>query len=243
VKGTTPAGAATEREASEWVRAMFGRVAHRYDLANHLLSFNIDRYWRARTVTRVRATLRTPGAKALDLCCGTGDMLLALEADRGDAVWGSDFCHPMLTAAASKIARRRFRSRLFESDALRIPVRDGSFDLVTVAFGFRNLANYAEGIAEMRRVLRRGGVAAILEFSQPPNPLFAALYNFYSRRVLPAVGGALSGSKDAYRYLPESVRKFPSAEELARNMRDAGFSDVTFERLTGGIVCLHLGQV
>jgi demethylmenaquinone methyltransferase/2-methoxy-6-polyprenyl-1,4-benzoquinol methylase len=242
VKGTTPDGAATEREASEWVRAMFGRVAHRYDLVNHLLSFNIDRYWRARTVARVRAMLQGPGARALDLCCGTGDLLLALEADRGGGVWGSDFCHPMLLAAAGKIARRRFRSRLFESDALRIPVRDGSFDLVTVAFGFRNLANYAEGLAEMRRVLRPEGVAAILEFSRPPNWLFAALYDFYSGRVLPAVGGALSGSKDAYRYLPESVRKFPSAEELARNMREAGFSDVTFERLTGGIVCLHLGR-
>jgi demethylmenaquinone methyltransferase / 2-methoxy-6-polyprenyl-1,4-benzoquinol methylase len=243
VTGTTPDGAATEREASDWVRAMFGQVAHRYDLANHLLSFNIDRYWRARTVARVRATLQTPGARALDLCCGTGDLLLALEADRGDGVWGSDFCHPMLTAAAVKIARRRFRSRLFESDALRIPVRDASFDLVTVAFGFRNLANYAHGLAEMRRVLRPGGMVAILEFSQPPNPLFAALYNVYSRRVLPAIGGALSGSKDAYTYLPESVRKFPSAEELARNMRDAGFSEVTFERMTGGIVCLHVGRV
>ena len=170
-------------------------------------------------------------------------MLLALEAERGDGIWGSDFCHPMLTAAAGKIARRRFRSRLFESDALRIPVRDASFDLVTVAFGFRNLANYAEGLAEMRRVLRPGGMAAILEFSQPPNPLFATLYNFYSRQVLPAIGGAVSGSKEAYTYLPESVRKFPSAEELARNMRDAGFSQVTFERLTGGIVCLHIGTV
>jgi demethylmenaquinone methyltransferase/2-methoxy-6-polyprenyl-1,4-benzoquinol methylase len=221
---------------------MFGKVAHRYDLANHLLSLNIDRYWRARTVARVRAKLQAPGARTLDLCCGTGDLLLALEAARGGAVWGSDFCHPMLTAASAKIARRRYHSRLFESDALRIPVRDASFDLITVAFGFRNLANYAHGLAEMRRALRPGGVAAILEFSQPPNPLFAALYNFYSRRVLPAIGGALSGSKDAYTYLPESVRKFPSAEELARNMREAGFADVEFERMTGGIVCLHLGS-
>jgi demethylmenaquinone methyltransferase/2-methoxy-6-polyprenyl-1,4-benzoquinol methylase len=241
--GTTPAGAATEREAAEWVRSMFGRVAHRYDLANHLLSLNIDRYWRARTVKRVRDTLRAPGARTLDLCCGTGDLLLALETDRGAAVWGSDFCHPMLTAASGKIARRGFRSCVFESDALRIPVRDESFDLVTVAFGFRNLSNYTHGLEEMRRVLRPGGVAAILEFSQPPNPLFASLYNFYSRRVLPVIGGALSGSLEAYTYLPESVRKFPGAEELAANMGAAGFSNVTFERMTGGIVCLHLGRV
>jgi demethylmenaquinone methyltransferase/2-methoxy-6-polyprenyl-1,4-benzoquinol methylase len=242
MRGTTPAGASTEREASEWVRAMFGRVAYRYDLANHLLSLNIDRYWRARTVARVRAVLRAPGAKALDLCCGTGDLLLALEAGGGSAVWGSDFCHPMLTAAAEKIARRGFRSRVFEADALQIPVRDGSLDLVTVAFGFRNLVDYPRGLEEMRRVLRPGGVAAILEFSQPPNRTFAALYNFYSRRVLPSLGGVLSGSKDAYAYLPESVRKFPSAEELAQMMRDVGFSEVSFERITGGIVCLHVAQ-
>jgi demethylmenaquinone methyltransferase/2-methoxy-6-polyprenyl-1,4-benzoquinol methylase len=222
---------------------MFGRVAHRYDLANHLLSLNIDRYWRARTVARVETVLRAPGAKALDLCCGTGDLLLALEAGGGSSVWGSDFCHPMLTAASEKIARRGFHARVFEGDALQIPVRDRSLDLVTVAFGFRNLVDYPRGLEEMRRVLRPGGLAAILEFSQPPNRTFAALYNFYSRRVLPAVGGALSGSKDAYAYLPESVRKFPSAEELAQMMRDAGFAEVSFERITGGIVCLHVGQV
>jgi demethylmenaquinone methyltransferase/2-methoxy-6-polyprenyl-1,4-benzoquinol methylase len=242
MKGTTPAGAATEREASEWVRAMFGRVAHRYDLANHLLSLNIDRYWRARTVARVKAVLTTPGAKALDICCGTGDLLLALEAGGGGAMWGSDFSHPMLTAASKKIARRGFRSHVFEADALQMPVRDASFDLVTIAFGFRNLVDYPQGLEEMRRMLRPGGVAAILEFSQPPNALFAALYNFYSRRVLPSLGGALSGSKDAYAYLPQSVRKFPSPERLAQMMRDAGLAQVSFERMTGGIVCLHLGR-
>jgi demethylmenaquinone methyltransferase / 2-methoxy-6-polyprenyl-1,4-benzoquinol methylase len=242
MKGTTPAGAASEREASEWVRGMFGRIAGRYDLVNHLLSFNLDRYWRARTVARVRSALLAPDTRALDLCCGTGDLLLALEAARGGPVWGSDFCHPMLTAAAGKIARRGFESRVFEADALEIPARDGSFDLVTVAFGFRNLADYGKGLREMRRVLGPGGMAAILEFSQPPNPLFSRLYRFYSLHVLPALGGALSGSKDAYSYLPESVRKFPSPDELAGQMRQAGFRNVTYERITGGIVCLHLGR-
>jgi len=240
MKGTTPAGALTEQEAAQWVRGMFGRLAHRYDLLNHLLSFNLDRYWRARTVARVRPVLQAPGTRALDLCCGTGDLLLALAAERNAAILGSDFCHPMLTAAVDKIARRGFGSQVFESDALRIPARDGSFDLVTVAFGFRNLANYQTGLEEIRRVLRPGGLAAILEFSQPPNALFAGFYNFYSRRILPAIGGALSGSRDAYAYLPESVRKFPSAPELAQQMQDTGFRNVTFERMTGGIVCLHL---
>jgi len=243
MKGTTPAGARDEREAARWVRGMFARVAPRYDLANHLLSFNIDRYWRAHTVKRVRHVLARPEARALDICCGTGDLLLALAARSPGTVFGSDFCHPMLAGAGRKIARRRARAVLFEADALNLPVRDASFDAVTVAFGFRNLANYAAGLAEMRRVLRPGGVAAILEFSRPPNPLFGALYRFYSRRILPWIGGALSGSRGAYAYLPESVRKFPTADELAEGMRQAGFQDVRYEYLTLGIAALHLGQV
>jgi demethylmenaquinone methyltransferase/2-methoxy-6-polyprenyl-1,4-benzoquinol methylase len=221
---------------------MFGRVAHRYDLANHLLSFNIDRYWRWHTVRRVRQLLQRPSARALDVCCGTGDLLLALQrASRNAAVFGSDFCHPMLLAANGKLGRRRVPAPLFEADALQLPLRDASLDVITVAFGFRNLANYATGLAEMRRVLRPGGAAAILEFSQPPNPAFRTLYEFYSRRILPWIGGALSGSRDAYTYLPDSVRKFPSAEELAASMRAAGLVNVSFEYLTGGIVALHLG--
>ena len=124
----------------------------------------------------------------------------------------------------------------------RLPLRDASLDLLTVAFGFRNLANYESGLAEVRRVLRPGGTAAILEFSRPPNRAFAALYNFYSRRILPVIGGALSGSRYAYTYLPESVRKFPDAPELAARMCAAGFNGVEYEYLTGGIVALHLGR-
>ena len=243
MKGATPPGASTEREAAAWVRGMFARVAHRYDLANHLLSFNIDRRWRAHTVRRAGRILKQEGARALDICCGTGDLTLALsEASRG-VVMGSDFCHPMLVEARDKIARRRARATpLFEADALRLPLGDASLDLITVAFGFRNLANYQAGLIEMRRVLRPGGMAAILEFSRPPNPLFAGLYHFYSRRILPWIGGALSGSRDAYRYLPESVGKFLTAPELADDMRRAGFENVSFEYLTGGIVALHLGE-
>jgi demethylmenaquinone methyltransferase/2-methoxy-6-polyprenyl-1,4-benzoquinol methylase len=242
MSGSTPEGARSEQEAARWVRGMFGRVAHRYDLANHLLSFNIDRYWRAHTVRRTREILDRPEARVLDICCGTGDLVLAL-ARQGRPVLGSDFCHPMLVAAHGKIAQRRAPAVLFESDALTLPLRDASLDLLTVAFGFRNLANYESGLVEMRRVLRSGGMAAILEFSQPPNALFGAFYNMYSRRILPWIGGLISGSRDAYTYLPESVRKFPTAPGLAAMMRSAGFADVTFEHLTGGIVALHLGRI
>lgn len=241
MKGTTPPGAAGEREAAGWVRGMFARVAPRYDLANHLLSFNLDRWWRAHTARRVRGILERPDARVLDICCGTGDLVLAL-GKRGGFVLGSDFCHPMLVGARDKMRSKRARGALFEADALNLPLADASLDLITVAFGFRNLANYNAGLREMRRVLRPGGTAAILEFSQPPNRIFAALYRFYSRRLLPLIGGALTGSREAYEYLPESVRKFPNAPDLAEDMRRAGFSSVSFEYLTGGIVALHLGE-
>jgi demethylmenaquinone methyltransferase/2-methoxy-6-polyprenyl-1,4-benzoquinol methylase len=241
--GTTPEGAHSEQEASRWVRAMFGRVAPRYDLANHLLSANVDRYWRNRTVSRVSDILERPHATVLDLACGTGDLLIALERRAGRGLIGSDFCHPMLTAAGAKLKRHRMVSKLVESDALSLPFPDASIDLVTIAFGYRNLANYRAGLAEMRRVLRPGGALAILEFTQPPNAAFAAVYNWYSRRVLPVIGGFLSGAKEAYEYLPESVRKFPEAPELASMMKNEGFSRVDWEYLTFGIAALHIGRI
>ena len=241
-QGTTPAGISDEQQAATWVRGMFGSIAPRYDLLNHLLSLNIDRYWRARTVKRVSSMLAKPGARVLDLCCGTGDLMLALQARSGTMVYGSDFCHPMLVAANHKVDQRRVRSALFEADALRLPVADASVDLSTIAFGFRNLSNYQQGLQELMRVLSPGGLAAILEFSTPPNPVLSRLYDFYSRAILPTIGGWISGSEEAYSYLPESVRKFPGAEDLAEQMRDAGFTNVRFERMTAGIVALHLGE-
>ncbi len=237
--GTTPAGAETEQQASAWVRGMFDRIAPRYDLLNHLLSLNIDRYWRARTVAQVRRILERPNAEVLDVCCGTGDLMRALESrGRRARVFGSDFSHPML----EKAKRKTVHGRWFEADALRLPIAGASFDLVTTAFGFRNLSNYRGGLSELRRVLKPGGTLAILEFSTPPNALIAELYGFYSRAILPTIGGMISGSKEAYRYLPESVRKFPDADGLAQQMREAGFVKVRFERMTAGIVALHLGD-
>ncbi len=234
--GTTPPGAAGERAAANWVRGMFGRIAVHYDLLNHLLSFNLDRRWRRRTVGRIAEMLHRPGARVLDLCCGTGDVLVDIERQRREDVFGADFCHPMLVAA-----RRKVTAPLFEADALQLPLRDASFDLITIAFGFRNLANYRRGLEELLRVLKPGGVVAILEFSQPTNRAFGAVYGFFSTRVLPWVGGMISGSREAYAYLPESIRKFPDAEELAGEMRRVGFAKVEFERMTGGAVALHLG--
>lgn len=235
--GTTPPDTASEQEAARWVRGMFGEVAPRYDLLNHLLSLNIDKYWRSRTVRKVAPILDRADATVADICCGTCDLLIAMEARLKGRALGTDFCHPMLTAARGK----NLRSPLFEADATRLPLPDRSLDLVTCAFGFRNLANYRAGLEEMLRVLKPGGTAAILEFSTPPNAAFAAFYNFYSRRILPRIGAMISGSRDAYTYLPESVKKFPGAEALASDMRAAGLTNVEFERMTFGIVALHVG--
>jgi demethylmenaquinone methyltransferase / 2-methoxy-6-polyprenyl-1,4-benzoquinol methylase len=224
------------------VRDMFSSIAHRYDLLNHLLSCNIDKRWRSRTVARLRSVLARPDARVLDLACGTGDLLLELERGRNGRVFGSDFCHPMLTAARRKIEQQHARSVLFEADALRLPLRDGTLDLITVAFGLRNFADYRRGLAEMRRALRAGGVAAILEFSQPTSRLFGRLYDFYSLAILPRLGGAISGSRAAYQYLPDSVRQFPGPDGLAEMMLEAGFARVEFERMTGGVVALHIGS-
>lgn len=253
--GTRPEGAATERDASEHVRRMFSEIAPRYDLLNRLLSLSFDRQWRRRTAVAFDHILRLPHARVLDLCCGTGDLALALKrrathsCSPGAAIFGSDFAHPMLVRAMRKSAEFQaargatpFSISYFEGDAMNVPVADSSFDLITAAFGFRNLANYAAGLREFHRLLRPGGELGILEFVEPTGPLFGPLYRFYFRRILPWVGGAISGSGAAYSYLPASVSKFPHPEPLAQMMRDTGFSDVAYTLWTGGIVALHTGR-
>jgi demethylmenaquinone methyltransferase / 2-methoxy-6-polyprenyl-1,4-benzoquinol methylase len=234
-KGTTPDGAATEEQAARYVRGMFARVAPRYDLLNHVLSFQIDKYWRAVTVKRVGEVLADPKATVVDLACGTGDLTAALTRRARARVIGSDFCHPMLTVAQTKQMHK-----LFEADALQLPLADRSVDLITCAFGFRNFTNYRRGMTEFLRVLKPGGRVAILEFSTPPNAAFRAAYNFYSTQVLPKIGAALSGAPDAYTYLPESVKKFPAAPELASEFLASGFHKVEYEYLTLGIAALHI---
>lgn len=246
VAGTRPEGAQDDTEAADRVRELFGAIAARYDLLNHLLSFSCDRWWRRRAARRVGHVLRAPG-RVLDLCCGTGDLSFALEGEArrqggGAQIFAADFVHAMLARAGEKAGERSSGVRFVAADALRLPFPDATFDLVALAFGFRNLANYAKGIAELQRVLRPGGELAILEFSEPTGRLFGGLYRFYFRRVLPAIGGWVSGSRNAYGYLPASVARFPSPEELAPQLRAAGFAAVRFERWSAGIVALHLAE-
>jgi demethylmenaquinone methyltransferase/2-methoxy-6-polyprenyl-1,4-benzoquinol methylase len=217
---------------------MFSGIAKRYDLLNHLLSGNIDKRWRRIVTTRVRDKI-SGNARVLDVACGTGDLAVALFENTGARVVGTDFCRPMLKIAASKTAQR---IPLIEGDALDLPFRDGSFEAVTIAFGLRNLASVEGGLAELRRVLKPGGWLAVLEFSRPANAMLRPLFGLYFTRVLPLMGGLISGSRSAYTYLPASVQKFPDQEQLSLLMQQAGFEQVQFENLTGGIAALHMGR-
>jgi demethylmenaquinone methyltransferase/2-methoxy-6-polyprenyl-1,4-benzoquinol methylase len=241
--GTRPEGVRDETEAAAHVREMFGRIAPRYDLLNHLLSLDIDKVWRRRVARRFSALLHDPNARVLDLCCGTGDLAFAFrrEAPQGAEITGSDFVAEMLVRARAKAAAARADVKFVEADALNLPFADGSFDLVSCAFGFRNLANYERGLQEILRVLKPGGAAGILEFAEPPGKMFGAVYRFYFRRILPILGAMISGNASAYTYLPNSVTEFPSPEELKLQFERAGFVEVQFERWTGGIVTLHTG--
>ena len=240
--GTTPPGVAGESQTAKWVQRMFSDIAPRYDLLNHLLSFNIDRTWRKALVQSLTPSLQLPEARVLDLCCGTGDVLLALQSAAFKPVIGADFCHPMLLAAAGKSRARGFATPLFEADALELPLAANSLDAISIAFGFRNLVDYQAGLAECLRVLKPGGALAILEFSHPPGLATRAAYSFYSSVLLPVIGALVSGSREAYTYLPESVKRFPQAEELRGMFEARGFVNAQFELLTGGIAALHTGD-
>lgn len=221
------------------VREMFAGIAKRYDLLNHLLSGNVDKRWRRIVAKRVREKLSSSSSLILDVACGTGDLSLTLFENTGARVVGTDFCRPMLEIAAGKTSDR---IPLIEGDALNLPFRDGAFEVVTIAFGLRNLASVEGGLAELRRVLKPGGWVAVLEFSRPANAMMRPLFGLYFTRVLPLMGGLVSGSRMAYSYLPASVQKFPDQEQLSLLMQRAGFEQVQFENLTGGIAALHMGK-
>jgi demethylmenaquinone methyltransferase/2-methoxy-6-polyprenyl-1,4-benzoquinol methylase len=217
---------------------MFSGIAKRYDLLNHLLSGNVDKRWRRIVATRVREKV-SGNSRVLDVACGTGDLALTLFESTGVRVVGTDFCRPMLEIAAAKIPREM---PLIEGDALNLPFRDASFEAVTIAFGLRNLASVEGGLAELRRVLKPGGWVAVLEFSRPANAMLRPVFGLYFNKVLPLMGGLISGSHYAYSYLPASVEKFPDQQQLSLLMQRAGFDQVQFENLTGGIAALHLGR-
>ncbi|MDQ2839889.1 MAG: bifunctional demethylmenaquinone methyltransferase/2-methoxy-6-polyprenyl-1,4-benzoquinol methylase UbiE [Acidobacteriota bacterium] len=239
--GATASGVKGESQTAGWVQRMFAEIAPKYDLLNHLLSFNVDKRWRKSLLKQLDPVLANPEARILDLCCGTGDVTLALQARAAAQILAADFCHPMLVSAQKKALQRGRTARLFEADALLLPVAGDSFDAISIAFGFRNLANYARGLEELWRVIRPGGILAILEFSHPRGALTNVAYGFYSRCVLPLIGQLISGSHEAYSYLPDSIAKFPQAQELEQMMRQAGFVQTRFQLLSGGIAALHTG--
>jgi demethylmenaquinone methyltransferase/2-methoxy-6-polyprenyl-1,4-benzoquinol methylase len=231
-----PADRATKRA---FVRGMFSAIAPRYDLLNHLLSFNIDRRWRRRAI----AALSWPDAPAgtyLDLCAGTLDVAVALAKEAGfrGRVLGADFAEPMLRAGREKITAR---VSPVVADALELPLPNECASGAIVAFGIRNVSDLDVALREVFRILDRGARFVILEFTTPRNPLMRALYHFYFHQMLPVIGGIVSGHRTAYRYLPASVAQFPGEEELARRMGAAGFTDVKWTSLSFGIAAIHVG--
>jgi demethylmenaquinone methyltransferase/2-methoxy-6-polyprenyl-1,4-benzoquinol methylase len=230
---------------SRSVQRMFAGIAPRYDFLNHLLSGSVDRYWRRIAVHKVRELAGSVGKPVcLDLCSGTGDLALALHRALNTRIIASDFCHPMLTRSNRKIdaAGCGQSVRTIEADALALPFPDSTFDALTIGFGLRNLEDPYRGLQEMHRVLKHSGALVVLEFSKPVVPVFREIFNFYFNRILPRLGAIVSRDDSAYRYLPSSVQRFPSQTELAALMRSAGFSEVDYRNLTGGIAALHWGR-
>jgi len=227
-------------ERARSVRRIFGAIAGRYDFLNHALSANLDRRWRAACVREVGRRLRAPSPLILDVGCGTAD--LALAVSRLGRVVGCDFSRPMLERGAEKVARAGRAIELLEADALHLPFGDRSFDAVVSAFVLRNLADLDRGLEEMRRVLRPGGVLAVLDFGMPRLPVVSGCYRFYFLRVLPRIGKGVSGVDGAYGYLPRSVEEFPPAEELRERAIRAGLEGVHCRRVSGGITVLLTGS-
>jgi len=241
VIGAAPEGASDPASAARAVREMFTSIAPRYDLLNHVLSFNVDRWWWRKTA-RTFAPVLARDSRVLDLCCGTGDMAFALRRQAGKSaarILGVDFSHAMLQRANDKSAGKSLR--WVEADALHLPFPDQQFDLITAAFGFRNLADYDAGLREMARLLRPGGECGILDFGEPGG-LMGKLYRVYFKHVLPAIGALVSGVRGPYAYLPASVERFPSPEEMLGRMRRAGFREASWTPYTFGIAGLYRGK-
>jgi demethylmenaquinone methyltransferase/2-methoxy-6-polyprenyl-1,4-benzoquinol methylase len=250
VAGAAPEGARDAYSAARAVREMFTSIAPRYDLLNHVLSFNVDRLWWRRSARTFAYTFSQPDCRVLDLCCGTGEMTFALRRQAGERapqILGADFSHAMLQRARGKSLHKKMRGatsampRWIEADALTLPFPDEHFNLVTSAFGFRNLADYDAGLREISRVLKSGGECGILDFSEPRG-LIGHLYRIYFKRVLPRVGAVLSGVRGPYSYLPNSVERFPEPQEMLDRMHCAGFREASWTPYTFGIAGLYRGK-
>jgi demethylmenaquinone methyltransferase/2-methoxy-6-polyprenyl-1,4-benzoquinol methylase len=240
-KDTATRAAEGGEEKSAYVREIFSEIAPRYDLLNHLLSFNIDRVWRRRAIASLRVD-RRPDGRYLDLCAGTLDVSVELARTSGfrGSIVGADIAEPMLRAGKKKAEGLRIAP--LAADALRLPLEGHSMSGAIVAFGIRNVQDLDGALSEVHRILEPGGRFVILEFSTPRSPLVNTAYQLYFRQVLPLIGGWISGHPSAYRYLPRSVANFPIQEELARRMRSAGFKNVSWRSLTMGIAAIHTGE-
>lgn len=241
-RGARPAGAQDETSAAEAVRGMFNSIAPRYDLLNHVLSANVDRLWWRRAARRFRGVLAKPDAAILDICCGTGDLTMALLKHRPPGarpVLAADFAREMLARGARKFAQRG--AVALEADALHLPLAAKSLDLIVTAFGFRNLANYDAGLREFARVLKPGGQLGILEFSEPGG-IIGKAYAVYFRRVLPAIGRVICGREGPYNYLPSSVGNFPQPARMLEMMRAAGYEECAWQPYTFGIAGLYTAR-
>src|SRR6266540_512895 len=231
------------RESGEFavqVRTMFDRIAGVYDLMNSAMTAGMHHRWRARAADRAELS---PGDTALDTCCGTGDLAFELARRVGPqgTVVGCDFSEPMLELARRKAADRDAPQVRFEwADALELPYEDGSFDAATVGFGVRNLADLGRGLDELNRVLKPGGRLVILEITQPRRPPLSAFYSLWFDRLVPLLG-TVAGDRDAYAYLPQSVKRFPAPERLAAMMDAAGLERIRYVVLAGGIIAIHRG--
>ena len=242
VIGAAPEAAGDPQSAARAVREMFTSIAPRYGLLNHVLSFNVDRLWWRRAARAFSSVLARPDTRVLDLCCGTGDMTFALHrrvTNSAATILGVDFSHAMLQRASQKSVGTSLS--WVEADALNLPFPDAHFDLVTAAFGFRNLANYDAGLREIARILRPGGECGILDFGEPRG-LIGRVYRIYFKRVLPGIGTMISGVRGPYAYLPASVERFPQPAELLERMRVAGFREASWTPYTFGIAGLYRGK-
>jgi demethylmenaquinone methyltransferase / 2-methoxy-6-polyprenyl-1,4-benzoquinol methylase len=244
--GASPTGAHDPQSAARAVREMFTSIAPRYDLLNHVLSCNVDRMWWRRTARMFHHIVSRSDARVLDLCCGTGDMTFALCREAGKTparILGADFSHAMLQRAIAKTRESDIQASpdWIEADALSLPLPSARFDLVTSAFGFRNLADYDAGLREIARVLRPGGECGILDFGEPEGVL-GSVYRIYFKQVLPRIGTMISGVRGPYTYLPTSVELFPPPEEMIRRMKAAGFAEATWTPYTFGIAGVYRGK-